>query len=179
MAVSLIAVVMFYVLAYVMLAWARDVKSERLYSSEAAGLLQVQLAVSAYAKANQAAFKAGKTVMWVNDQYNPTIAELQAGGFLTSNGVEVTAPWGRTFRTTLTLQPTGAVTGWVQLDGSILDSASAPDRIHACNIAKTMTDVGLCTPPNNPAVLGNLNSQVTNLAGPSAGVVGALVSIPP
>lgn len=176
--VALIWAALFQVVAYYALQWAQAEKARRFYEAEAVGLLQVQRALTQYAKVNQIAFKAGKEIMYINDQFAPTIADLQAHGFLTASGPEVTAPWGRTFATTLTLQATGAITGAVYLTGSIPDSSGNPDRIHACNVAATLREIGACTPPNNSGILGNAYTQIPNPSG-APGAVGALVSIPP
>jgi hypothetical protein len=141
-------------------------------------LLQVQRALEQYARVNQASFKAGETLMYINDQYAPTVAELRERGFLTASGPGVTAPWGSTFATTLKLQPGGAVTGAVYLKGSIRDADGVPDRTRACAVARSLRGIGLCTPPSNPAVLGNLMTTIPN-PGAASGAVGALVSIPP
>jgi hypothetical protein len=179
--VAIVAVLFFHVIAYVLLQWAHTVREDHFYASESVGLMQMQRALTQYALANQASFKAGDTIMYVSNQNTPTVTELQALGFLTSNGPEVTAPWGSTFATTLTLKPTGAVVGAVYLAGNIRDASGAPDPIHACRVAKALGSIGLCAPPGNPAVLGNLSLGTTPLANPtgSPAAVGALVSIPP
>lgn len=176
--VAIIGMLMFHVIAWVMMQWARTVKEEQFHAADAQGLLQVQRALEQYARVNQASFKAGKTIMYINNQYAPTVIELRERGFLSAAGPGVTAPWGKTFATTLTLLPSGAVTGAVYLAGSIPDAAGAPDRRRACAVAKSLGGIGLCTPPANPAVLGNLTTQIPN-PGAAPGAVGALVSIPP
>lgn len=175
---SLIAMALFQVLAYMFLVWAQDQRAKRFYEADSAGLREVQRALTQYARANQAAFKAGKTIMYVNNQYAPTIAELQSLGFLTSNSPEIVSPWGSTFSTKLSVAGTGAVSGGVFLMGNINDSAGNPDRVHACNVAKALRELGMCTPPNNAAMIGNLYTQTANPSGQPA-AVGALVSIPP
>jgi hypothetical protein len=82
----------------------------------------------------------------------------------------------------LTKEGSGAITGLVYLNGNIEDPAGNPDRTRACRVARALGSIGVCTPPNNSALLGNTN---TNLLPPipnpfgGAGGVGALVSIPP
>lgn len=178
--VAIIATMIFYVVAYLILIQSRTVIRNRGFAGEAQGLQQVQSALEQYAKANQAAFKAGKTVMFVNNQMAPTVSELQQLGFLTNYSPDVTAPWGKSFITTLTMVAGGGVTGAVILNGSILSAAGTPDRVHACNVAKAVGDSGVCTPPSSAAVLGN-TVTTTTIPNPSggAGAVGALVSIPP
>lgn len=176
--VAIIGVLMFHVVAWVMMHWARTVKEEQFYASDAQGLLQVQRALEQYARVNQVSFKTGKTIMYINDQYAPTVAELRERGFLSTGSPAVNAPWGKTFATTLKLLPSGAVTGAVYLTGSIQDAAGAPDRKRACAVARSLGPIGLCTPPSNPAVLGNLTTTMPN-PGAAPGAVGALVSIPP
>lgn len=176
--VAIIGMLLFHVVAWVMMHWARSVKEDQFHASDAQGLLQVQRALEQYARVNQASFNANETIMYINDQYAPTVAELQSRGFLSAGGPGVTAPWGSTFATTLTRLPSGAITGAVYLAGNIRDASGVPDRARACAVAKSLGSIGLCTPPTNPAVLGNLTTQIPN-PGAAPGAVGALVSIPP
>ena len=176
--IALIWAALFQVVAFYALEWAQGERARRFYEAESVGLLQVQRALTQYAQANQAAFKAGKEIMFINNQFAPTITDLQAQGFLTASGPEVTAPWGKTYATMLTLQGTGAITGVVYLTGNIADATGNPDRIHACNVAATLHEIGVCTPPNDAGRLGNAYTQIPNPSGAPA-AVGALVSIPP
>lgn len=175
---AIIAAFLFHVAAYAAMEWARTVRESRYYATEAMGLLHMQRALTQYAMANKAAFKLGNEIMFVNNQLAPTVDELRTLGFLSANGPEVTAPWGRTFATTLTVKPTGAIEGAVYLTGSIVDKAGNPDRARACGIAKALGRIGICAPPTNPAVLGNLYTQIPNPSG-APGAVGALVSVAP
>lgn len=175
---AIIAALLFHVAAYVAMDWARTVRENRYYAGEAMGLLHMQRALTQYALANKASFKNGKTIMYVNNQLAPTVDELRSLGYLSTIGPEVTTPWGRTFATTLTVKPTGAIDGAVYLTGSILDQSGNPDRVRACNIAKALGRIGICTPPTNPAVLGNLITQIPNPSGAPA-AVGALVAVAP
>jgi hypothetical protein len=175
---AIIAAFLFHVFAYVMMEWARTVREQRYYAGEAMGLLHMQRALTQYALANKAAFQGGQTIMYVNNQLSPTVDELRSLGFLSTAGPEVTAPWGRTFATTLTVKPTGAIDGAVYLTGSILDKAGNPDRARACNVAKALGRIGLCTPPTNSSVLGNVVVQITNPSGAPA-AVGALIAVAP
>lgn len=175
---AIIAVLLFHVVGYVLMDLKRNVKEKRYYEAEAMGLLHMQNALTEYARANQTAFKTGKTVMYVNNQLAPTITELRSLGFLSQIGPEVTAPWGRTFATTLTVKGTGAIEGAVYLTGSIVDQSGNPDQPRACNVAKALGSIGLCTPPTNSAVLGNRTNQIPNPSGAPA-AVGALVFIAP
>lgn len=175
---SIIMAMVFFAVAMITILWAKSVREQQKYAAEADGLAEVQRALIAYASSNKSNFQNGKTIMYVNNQYAPTIAELQNLKFLTSNGVNVTNPWGSTYATTLTLQPSGAITGMVYLAGSIKDDAGNPDRTHACNIARALGDTGVCTPPTNAGLLGNSATQVANPTG-EAGAVGALISLPP
>jgi hypothetical protein len=175
---ALIAVLLFHVVGYVLMDLKRNVKEKRYYEAEAMGLLHMQSALTQYARANQVAFRTGKTVMYVNDQLAPTIPELRSLGFLSQSGPEVMAPWGRTFATTLTVKGTGAIEGAVYLTGSIVDQFGNPDRLRACNVAKALGSIGLCTPPTNAAALGNRTIQIPNPTGAPA-AVGALVFVAP
>lgn len=175
---AIIAAFLFHIVLYVMMDWSRQVRENRYFAGEAMAILHVQRALSQYATANQASFKGGAVLIDVNNQYAPTVTELQALGFLSANGPSVTAPWGHSFATTLTLTSTGAIEGAVYLTGSILDKNGNADRVRACNIAKALGRIGICAPPNNPGVLGNLNTQILNPTR-AAGAVGALISIAP
>lgn len=175
---ALIAVLIFHLVGYVLMDLKRNANEKRYYEGEARGLLHMQSALTQYARANQVAFRTGKTVMYVNDQLAPTLAELRSLGFLSQSGPEVTAPWGRTFATTLTVHGTGAITGAVYLTGNITDQVGNPDRLRACNVAKALGPTGLCTPPTNAGALGNLTSQIPNPTGAPA-AVGALVFVAP
>lgn len=175
---AIIAVMIFHVIAYVVIEVARIARENKAYAAQTVGLRAVHSALTQYARANQASFKAGREIMYINDQYAPTVAELRALGFLSLAGPVVDAPWGSTFRTRLQLQGTGAVTGSVYLAGNITNTTGAVDRVRACNIAKTLGDIGLCTPPINAAVLGNLRVQTPNPTN-SPAAIGAFVSIPP
>lgn len=175
---AIIAVLLFHLAGFVMMSYARNVKERRYFEAEGMGVLHMQRALSQYARANKASFKTGKVVMFVNNQYAPTVTELASLGFLSYSGPEVTAPWGRTFATTLTLTPTGGVEGAVYLTGNVTDQSGNADRVHACKVAKALGRIGICTPPSNATVLGNLTTQIPNPSGAPA-AVGALVSIAP
>lgn len=175
---ALIAVLLFHVIGYVLMDLKRNVKEKHYYEAEGMGLRHVQSALTQYARANQTAFKTGKTVMYVNDQLAPTITELRSLGFLSQSGPEVTAPWGRTFATTLTVKGTGAIEGAVYLTGNIVDQLGNPDRQRACSVAKALGATGLCTPPNDATTLGNTTKQIPNPTGAPA-AVGALVFVAP
>ena len=178
MIIAIITLLVFHLIAYVVVELALKARETKAYASQTTGLREVQRALTQYAKANQASFISGKEIMYVNDQYAPSISELRSLGFLSLSGPEVTAPWGSTFGTKLKLESGGAVTGYVYLAGNIKGPTGAVDRIRACNIARTLRDIGLCTPPSNAAVLGNLMVQVVNPTS-SPAAIGAYVSIPP
>lgn len=176
--IAIIAVLIAHVIGWVVIEWARYARETRAYAGQTTGLKEVQRALTQYAKANQASFKSGKEIMYVNDQYAPSVTELRSLGFLSLSGPEVTAPWGSTFGTKVKLEAGGAVTGYVYLAGNIKNATGAIDRMRACNIARTLGDIGLCTPPSNAAVLGNLMVQVANPTS-SPAAIGAYISIPP
>lgn len=149
---------------------------EQRYSSEGYALNQVREALQQYAKANKSTFQAAGELQSVNNQYQPTIAELKALGFLTADGVDTTAPFGSSWATILTANPDGSITGMVYLNGNVTDTAGAPDQQHACNIAKTLKDVGVCSNPGMPTQIGNSQIQLANPTGLPA-TVGALIFV--
>lgn len=175
---AIIAALIFHVIGYVIIEWTRIARENRAYAAQTTGLRAMHSALMQYARANQASFKSGKEIMYVNDQYAPSVSELTSLGFLSLAGPEITAPWGGTFGTKLKLETGGAITGYVYLNGNIKNSVGAVDRVRACNIAKTLGDIGLCTPPSNAAFLGNLMVQVANPSS-SPAAIGAYVAIPP
>lgn len=174
---AILFVMLFFGVAYVALVWRGEILRLEAFVSQGAGLMQVRNALQKYAKANKSSFASGKTVMYVNDQYAPTIAELTDLGYFVATGTEIN-PYGSSFRTQLTPQGNGSITGMVYLNGSVKNAAGAVDSRRACGIAKALGDVGLCTNPVNSAMLGNRTTQIANPTGLPA-VIGALIYVSP
>ncbi|HYD60571.1 MAG TPA: hypothetical protein VEC35_09465 [Noviherbaspirillum sp.] len=176
---AMLIVTVFFISAVILMKIVREKDLAALYKSEANALLTVQRAATAYAAANKSNFQSGQTVMNVSNQYAPTVNELNNLGFLTNTGTNITSPFGSTWRITLTLLPSGAITGLVYLNGNIRHPITgAADQPHACGIAVALGDIGLCTPPNNSALLGN--GSTTPIANPSGqpATVAASIFVP-
>lgn len=176
-AMSILLVLLFFGMASIALIWRADIQRAEAYVADGAGLMQVRNALQSYARANKASFAQGKTVMYVNDQYAPTIGELTNLGHFVATGTE-TNPYGASYVTRITPQANGSITGMVYLSGSVRNSAGAVDATRACGIAKALGDVGLCTNPVNSAMLGNRTTQIANPTGLPA-VIGALIYVSP
>jgi type II secretory pathway pseudopilin PulG len=174
--IAILGAVAFFAIVAVALQYRSQMQREQQYTSEGYSLNQVREALQKYAQANKATFQAAGTLQGVTNQYQPTIAELQVLGFLTVNGIDTTAPFGSSWATTLTLQPAGSITGMVYLNGNVTNAAGAPDQAHACNIARALKDVGVCSNPGAPAQIGNSQIQLANPTGLPASV-GALIFV--
>jgi hypothetical protein len=174
--VTIIAAALFFSLAAVALKFKQDRVISAKYESEAYAISIVQSALQRYSAANKLNFTTGKEVMYVVDQYAPTITELRNLGFLSTNAESVSNPFGNAYATTLTVMGTGAVEGMVYLTGNIRDANGNPDQPHACAIARALGEAGICSSPNDPTRIGNSTTQRTNATGLPA-IVGALIFV--
>ncbi|GAB2881276.1 hypothetical protein GCM10027277_58020 [Pseudoduganella ginsengisoli] len=175
--IAILISLIFFGMASIALIWRSDIQRAESYIAEGSGLMQVRNALQKYAVANQQNFIQGKTVMYVNDQYAPTLGELTSLGYFTSTGVDMN-PYGAGYITKLTKQANNSITGMAYINGSVKDSSGAVDQRRACGIAKALGDIGLCTNPVNSAMLGNLTTQIANPTGLPA-VVAAQIYVAP
>lgn len=174
---AMLIVMLFFGMASIALIWRADIQRAERNIADGAGLMQVRNALQKYAKVNKASFAQGKTVMYVNDQYAPTIAELTNLGYFVATGTDIN-PYGASYQTRVTPQWDGSIAGMVYLTGSVRNSAGAVDPQRACGIAKALGDVGICTNPVNTSMLGNRTTQIANPTGLPA-IIGALIYVSP
>lgn len=174
---ALLAALLFFAAATVFLDFRNQVVRQQQAKADAFPVNQVREALQKYAATNRQSFRDGKEIMYVADQYRPTIAELRNLGYLTATGVEINAPFGATYATTLKLEPNGSISGMVYLTGNVRTAAGAPDQPRACRIAQALGDLGVCSNPGAPQFLGN--SQVAQFANPTGlpAIFGALVFV--
>jgi len=175
--IAILIALLFFGMATIALIWRSGIQRTEGFIADGSSLMQVRNALQKYAVANQQNFIQGKTVMYVNDQYAPTLTELSSLGYFTATGVDMN-PYGASYKTELTKQANNSITGKVYITGSVKDSTGAVDPRRACGIARALGDIGLCTNPVNNAMLGNLNTQVANPTGLPA-VVAALIYVAP
>lgn len=176
--IAILFVMLFFCVAYISLIWRGDILRLESYISQGSGLMQVRNALQKYAKANKDNFAQSKTIMYVENQFHPTIDELSRLGYFTSSGVDVN-PFGATYLTIVNYEQNGSVTGMVYLNGSVKNSAGVIDPQRACGIAKALVDIGLCTNPVDPTMLGNRTMQTINPTGRLPAVIGALIYVSP
>lgn len=177
--IALLGLVLFFTCAVMIIRFQQGLQLFRTEASHANAIAIVQSAVQSYAAANKSAFQTGKTIMYIDNQNAPTIAELQSLGFLdAAAGTNVVNPFGSTYAIKVSVQPNKSITGGVYLTSSVLDAAGQPDQARACGIARAFGDTGVCTAPNNSALLQNRTSQLANPSGKPA-VVGALIFVAP
>lgn len=175
----MLGAILFFACALVFAKYIRVTRAEKLDLGLADTVDVVRSAVESYATSNKAAFQQGKTLMYVNDQYAPTIAELQALGYLSlTAGTNVVNPFGSTYGVKLVVNPNKSITGLVYLKSSLLDALGQPDQNRSCRIARALLDKGVCTSPFNAGVLQNGTTQISNPSGRPA-VVAALVFVSP
>lgn len=178
--IALLGLLLFFVCAWVTMHFQRSLGRTRDYRSQANAIAVVQAALQAYAQTNKVAFQTGKTIMYIDDQYAPTINYLQSLGFLsTAAGTNVTNPFGSGYGMKLKLEADHSITGMVYLTDSVRDAAGQPDQQRACGIAEALGDSGVCTAPANPAALQN--GSVAPIVNPSGrpAVVAALIHVAP
>lgn len=177
--ISILAGVVFVACALLFAQFIRTVGADRNDQSQANDMAIIQMAVRSYAVANKAAFQQNKTLMYVNDQYAPTLAELTNLGYLSATaGANTVNPYGSTFAIKLIKKANNAIEGLVYLNSSVLGRDGQPDQLRACRIARALQDSGVCTSPFDSAVLQNGMAQVPNPSNQPA-VVGALVYVAP
>lgn len=177
--VAAIGLMLFLVCTLVFAKYVRVLRNEKLDQGLGDTIDIVRMAVESYATENKAAFQQGKTIMMINDQYAPTITELQNLGYLALfAGTNTVNPFGSTYGIKLTLNANKSITGLVYLQSSMLNSLGQPDQQRACRVAHALRDRGVCTSPVSSAVLQNGTTQLANPSGQPA-VVGALVFVAP
>lgn len=177
--VSLLGLVLFLACVMVFAKFVRVTRDQKLDQGLGNTIDIVRMAVEAYAKSNKAAFQQGKTLMYVSDQFAPTISELQTLGYLSAGaGTDTSTPFGSTYGVRVTINANQSITGLVYLRSSLLNDKGQPDQMRACRVARALRDRGVCTSPVNFAVLQNGTSQLPNPSGQPA-VVGALVFVAP
>ena len=175
--IGILIALLFFGVASIALILRSDIQRYEALIAKGAGIMEVRNALQKYARTNQQNFVQGETVMYVNDQYAPTITELTNLGYFVATGVD-TNPYGATYRTKVKLESNGSITGMVYLSGSVKNAAGAADPHKACGIAKALGDIGLCTNPVTNSMLGNRTTQVANPTGLPA-IVGALIYVSP
>lgn len=177
--VAMIGLIVFFMCALVFAKYIRVSRDLKLDLGLGDTIDIVRMAVESYATKNKSAFQQGKTIMFVNDQYAPTIAELQNLGYLAlSAGTNTANPFGSTYGIKLILNANQSITGLVYLKSSLLNSLGQPDQNRSCRVARALLDRGVCTSPVSAAVLQNGTTQIANPSGQPA-VVGALVFVGP
>jgi hypothetical protein len=179
--IALLGLLLFFVCAHVSLQFLQTLRRSRDYQSQANSIAVVQSAAQSYAESNKAAFQSGKTVMFLNDQYAPSIDDLERLGYLGATaGTNLINPFGSSYGISLKLESNQSITGVVYLTGSILTTDGKPDQQRACGIAQALGDAGVCTAPNNAAFLQNGTTAlpIPNPSGQPA-VVGALIFVAP
>lgn len=177
--IAMIGVVIFLGCAVVAMQFRKGYVKTQTTAVQANAIAIVQTALQSYVDANKDVFRQGKTIMYINDQNAPTVQNLIDLGFLTSSGTNLTNPFGSGYATKVQYNAAAnTITGLVYLTGNILNKKTGlPDHDYACAIARALGDSGLCTPPNNPSVLGHGAAQVPNPTNLPA-VVGASVFVP-
>lgn len=177
--IALLGLLLFFACAWVTVNFQQGLRRTRDYRSQANSIAVVQSALQAYADSNKAAFQNGKTIMYINDQYAPTILELQTLGFLsTSAGTNLINPFGSSYAVKLKLEANKSITGMVYLTDSIRNAGGQPDQQRACGIAEALGDAGVCTAPASAAFLRNGTTQIANPSGKPA-IAGALIFVAP
>jgi len=179
--IALLGLLMFFVCAWITVHFQQSLHRARDYRSQANAIAVVQAALQAYAQTNKVAFQSGKTIMYIDDQYAPTITYLQNLGFLsTAAGTNVTDPFGSSYGMKLKLESDQSISGMVYLTDSVRDRNGQPDQQRACSIAEALGDAGVCTAPADSTVLqnGRTPSPIANPSGKPA-VVGALIHVTP
>lgn len=175
----MLAGIVFVAIAMLFTQFIRTVGAERRDQSQSNDIAIIKMAVQFYAVANKAAFQQGKTLMYVNDQYAPTLAELTSLGYLSATvGANTVNPYGSSFSIKISVKPNKAIEGLVYLNSSVIGSDGQPDQRRACRIARALLDSGVCTSPFNTAVLQNGQVQLPNPSNQPA-VVGALIYVSP
>jgi len=177
---ALFLTIIFLVVSTIAIKVANEKFRQGFVRSEADNIRIVLKAATDYATTNKTALQNGTVIMYVNNQLAPTITELQNLGFLVGNGTDLSNPLktGGTWQINLSVQANKAIKGTVILNGSILNSKGQLDQPHACSIAMSLGDQGVCSLPGSATLLGNVSGTVANPTGKLA-IVGGLISIAP
>lgn len=150
----------------------REASISMIRSTDSDSLRQVTAAVQAYAERNRDSLLQNKRIIGFSDPNSPTVAELQAQRYLTVDGLDVTAPYGASYKIAIGAQQNGSIIGVVYLAGNVLDRFGKPNIEKACAIARSMGDIGFCSSKANSAVLGNGTINIRNPLGYKATIAG-------
>jgi len=142
------------------------------------GLRQITIAVQYYAEINKESLLLSKRIIGFANPNAPTVEELQTIQYLTTDGVNITAPFGSSYRTAVIANGNGTITGFVYLMGNVVDKHGEPDSQQACNIARNLGDIGFCSVKNNGAFVGNSTVELPNPAGNQVATIAASIFVP-
>ncbi|WP_395398624.1 hypothetical protein ACHMW6_00295 (plasmid) [Pseudoduganella sp. UC29_106] len=176
--IAILGVALAFGAAAIALKFMNQVRNEQRMNNDSYPLRVVAGALAQYAKANKSSLVSNKEIMYVNDQYAPSLNELVNLGFLSTSGINAVSAYGTGLTTKIVYpSPDGSVTGYVFTTSSLKDAKGNPDSKRACAIANEIGDAGLCSSIANPASIGNNATQfVVNPAQPAR--VGALIFVP-
>lgn len=176
---AILALAATIVLVSLVITIARNAMLTKIRTSDADALKQITFSVQYYAEKNKEALILNKKIDGIRNPNAPKVQELIDQKYLTAEGVGVVTPFGSEYKVKVDAQPTGAISGFVYLAGSILSTSSGvPDGRRACEIARKLGDIGFCSSEGNSSMIGNGAIQITNPAGSIPASIAGYVFVP-
>lgn len=155
----------------------RDASINLIRSSNSDSLRQVTAAAQAYANQNRESLLKDKRINGFMNPNEPTVSELQAQRYLTLDGVDITAPYGSSYKIVVSPNQNGSIGGFVYLAGNVLDSSGRPDTEKACAIARNMGDIGFCSSKANSSLIGNGTINLRNPTGQNVATIAGFIFV--
>lgn len=156
----------------------RTASTNLIRSSNSDSLRQVTAALQFYALQNKDSLLKNKKINGFINPNSPTVIELRTQQYLTAEGVDITAPFQSTYKTTVINNPNGTITGFVFLVGNVIDNQGNPDPNKACGISKKIGDIGFCSSLGNSSLVGNGSVILPNPAGNNVATIAGSVFVP-